>query len=132
MWPCVEIKERKEGGVYINDLNPRNGMVGLDGSTPHLVSFISHHHPYGERRGVLVALREPPRDGVERFAIGHVVDFFFEYFSQTCLFCCRIPNVKKKFLRTEEDALCAAIVRRREGTETRVAGGILYDIIVAR
>jgi hypothetical protein len=41
----------------------------------HLIGLVSYDHLYGQRGSVLAALREPPRDGVEGRAIGHVVDY---------------------------------------------------------
>jgi len=82
-----------------------NGRVRGGGGDTHLVGFISHDHLYGQRGSVFAALFEPPRDGVEGFAICHVVDWLLNtsIFSKPLSFHFCV-------LRTEDDALCAAIV----------------------
>ena len=44
------------------------------GRGPHLVEFVSHDHLYGQR-GRVLAFFELQRDGVEGFAICHVVNW---------------------------------------------------------
>ena len=63
-----------------------HACIQIGQGNPHLVGFVSHDHLHGQRGRVLAAFFEPPRDGVEGFAICHVVDWFVDtghtYFSE--------------------------------------------------
>jgi hypothetical protein len=99
MWPCVEKKkERKKRGRCIHQrLEPKKwtGWIGWIHPSPCQFYF----QPSSLRRAQRCPCCAPRTTTRRRRTIRDWSRrrlFFSEYFSQTCLFCCRIPNVKKK------------------------------------